>query len=488
MNQSTKIAIVIEQGFGARVLLQTKLLYYLLSQNLDVYILTSGPKSIKRYLSEHNLNHIPVHTLETCKYDKRNQNTFVRLFKFIRLYSLNTQTMKDNFKLQISDTKLSTNLNTKIFMFLVRILVNLSRIDIRIIKLFTYIENKIATVNGNQTFFSQYKPDVIITTSIGNFDHDDHILREAKSYSVQTITYILGWDNTSTRGHGVNLSDHIIAWSPIMKQELVDIHGIDKQRITVGGVSHYDAYKDPTYSLWSKQFLYSKYDIPDHKKLILFGTKSPSSYKSNPEIVQKICHWLNTDPELEDYILICRLHPIYFRDNRGKAGTHFGEDWNQISEEAGANHLIIDYPEIIDGDLNYFMPSTEITKLGSLLMHSKISINMFSTLNLEASIFDVPCINVAFQNDNIHITGFKQARYNIKVDQNKTHTQRLINTHATSVANNFNELLNELKNQIHNPTSKQSQREKLIKQECHDNLGAAGMTVARLITKLIQNK
>ena len=47
-------------------------------------------------------------------------------------------------------------------------------------------------------------------------------------------------------------------------------------------------------------------------------------------------------------------------------------------------------------DIN-LMSDKEIVKLGSILRHSKIVVNMFSTLNIESSIFNVPTINVNFQ-------------------------------------------------------------------------------------------
>ena len=480
-NKKTKIALVIEQGFGARVLLQTNILKNLLLDEFDICVLTSGYQSIRDYLDKSGLSSIPVYLMNTDKYHKRNQKLLVRLCKFTRLYCLNTQTMKDSFDLQIKDSKISGNRNHKIFIKLVQVLVTVCRLHIKLAKLLIICENKLATVKSNTEFFINHEPDILITTSLGNFDHDDYILREAKCNKIKTITYILGWDNTSTRGHGIGLSDQIITWSEIMRNELIDIHGLNPSQIEIGGVSHYDAYDAKADNLWSKKTLYNALNIPQDKELIIFGTKSPSSYLSNQSIVRSICHWIATDTKLQNHILVCRLHPIYFRDNRNKSGSHFGEDWNKLVEEIGSDKLIIDYPEILDGDLNYFMPANEIYKLGSLLKHSKLSINMFSTLNLEASIFDIPSINVAFQDKNPEILGFKQSRYNIKVDHNKTHTQRLINTNATSVTSDYDELLSSIKEELSNPDDKSIYRKQLVQQECHTNIGDGGQLVSEII-------
>ena len=201
------------------------------------------------------------------------------------------------------------------------------------------------------------------------------------------------------------------------------------------------------------------------------------------DIASTISNWIATDPKLHDNVLVCRLHPIYFVNNRNKTGLHFDEDWDSLQKQLTSNILTIDYPEIIDGDLNYFMTDNEIPKLGSLLKHSDITINMFSTLNLEASIFDKPTINIAFDKPTPEINGYKQNRFNIKVDEMQTHNQRVINSGATTVVHSYSELHSSILSTLENPYSKSAARKTLVENECSNNLGESSDTIA---TKIIE--
>lgn len=477
-----RIALLIEQGFGARILLQTDILETLINSNLNPIILTSGPEAIGNYLKDTKFSKIPIHHLNIEKNKTLKLNTLIRLLSFIRLFSLKTRTVKDLFKMELSDSKASRNINNKLFMILVRFFVYISKINYRLIFLFIRIENRIALRNSNELFFSKYKPDVLLTTSIGTFDNDANLIREAKSRGVKVISYILSWDNSTVRGFGINLTDDIITWSDTMKKELTTLHHLPENKIHVGGVPHYDTYARPD-ALWSKHELFHNMKIPVTKNVILLGTKSPNAYKSNMQVAEIICDLISSEESLKDYILVVRLHPLYFRSS-GNGSNLISEDWNSLVEKFGSEVINMDYPQIIGNDLRYFMPQEEIAKLGSLLKHSKVVVNMFSTLNIESSIFDIPTINVCFQDDSMKSNDYKQARFNIVADSIQTHNQRVIQYDATVIAYEKHQLLELLKASLSHPEQKKQGRAKLVNSECGENLGESGVYIGKLISKL----
>ena len=165
------------------------------------------------------------------------------------------------------------------------------------------LENRISTVQANRSFFEKFKPTIVLTTSIGTFDHDAYVLRESTQRNIKTISYILSWDNTTVRGYGTNRSSHIITWSEIMKSELIHLHNKNPNMIQVGGVPHYDNYYHPK-MLWSKEELYSNLGLPLDKDIIVLGTKSPNTYKSNPYIAKLICESITHNPQLKNAILL----------------------------------------------------------------------------------------------------------------------------------------------------------------------------------------
>ena len=266
-SNENRIALLIEQGFGARIIIQTNLLKTLVENQLEPVILTTGPESIKAYLANTPFKNIPIYQLATDAYDQNSNKLFVRILRLVRLFSLKTQTVSDLFHMEIQDAKRHKNINNKIVNFIVRILVLIAQLHPSITSFLIAIENKIALVHSNQIFFETFNPKLLLTTSIGTFDHDAYVLREAVSRKIKTISYILSWDNTTVRGFGTNLTTHIITWSEIMKSELVQLHYQKPTLIHVGGVPHYDTYKD-TNKIWTSSELQSKQGLPSNKNII----------------------------------------------------------------------------------------------------------------------------------------------------------------------------------------------------------------------------
>lgn len=480
--KENRIALLIEQGFGARVIIQTDILKTLVENGLKPVILTSGPNSIKTYLNTTPFRDTPVHKLETEQYDHNSNQTIIRILRMVRLFSLKTRTVSDLFKMEIKDSKNHQNINNKIVTSIVRILVFVAKLHPAIIHTFILLENKLSLVKSNRVFFETYKPDVLLTTSLGTFDHDAYVLREATNRNIKTISYILSWDNTTVRGFGTDLTSHIITWSEIMKSELITFHHKKPDMIHVGGVPHYDSYNEPS-KLWTREELDSHLDIPAKKDIILLGTKSPNTYQSNPYIAKLICETIKSNSELNNYILLVRLHPIYFRTPGQKLSTEHNQ-WNALLQQYGTELILIDYPEIIGTDLRYFMPEKEIIKLGSILKHSKVVVNMFSTLNIESSIFNTPTINVCFQDNNFKSNSYKVARFDIDADERQTHNQRVLKNDATMVAYDSHQLQKYLCDSVNNPNLKQTGRSKLAQTECGDNFGNAGVHIGRKIVEL----
>mgnify|MGYP001396419404 CR=1 FL=1 len=479
-----RIALLIEQGFGARVIIQTGILKTLVDNNLDPVILTSGPNSIKTYLKTTPFHCIPVHKLETSPYNHNSNKTIIRILRMVRLFSLKTRTVSDLLEMEIKDSKNHPNINNKIVTSIVRVLVLVAKLHPVIIHTLVLLENKLSLVKANQSFFETFKPDALLTTSLGTFDHDAYVLREASNRNIKTISYILSWDNTTVRGFGTNLTSHIITWSDIMKTELITLHHKKPEMIYVGGVPHYDSYNEPS-KLWTRKELDSNLNIPTKKNIILLGTKSPNTYQSNPYIANLICEIIKKRSELDNYMLLVRLHPIYYRAGTDKLDSEEAE-WQRLLEYYGPEIILLDRPEIIGDDLRYFMSDKEITKLGSILRHSAIVVNMFSTLNIESSIFDTPTINVNFQDPTTSVQGYKQARFDIAADARQTHNLRVTEYQATVVANEPADLEKLLIKSIHNPQDNSIGRKKLVESECSAHLGNAAKHIGELMSKLVK--
>lgn len=476
------IAIAIQQGFSARVLLQTEVLDTLLEAGARVVVLTSDAATVEKYLNGRGLSNIVVEQLDAAAYSKRQRGAIKYLLRQSRIYGTRTRTVDDMFEMQWKDT---WRMRAAVGLFLLAVtwlLTRLMRASGPLMRAVVALENRLDTPRAHEAFFRKYRPDAVVVTSLGTFAYDNYVIREAHRNGAPVISYVLSWDNTSVNGLGVNLCDKVIVWSEVMKQELVELHRLPPETIAVDGVPHYDSYVNGKVELKSKEWLGEEFGFDPGKRLIMFAPRSPNTSLDNVDVAGVICDAIHDGRLPGDCHLLVRLHPIYYRRHEGRF-LFAGEliEWDQLLERYGTDCLSIDRPAMIDGDLNLFMPDEEIPKLGSLLKHSEVVVNPFSTLNLESSIFDTPTVNVAFNIGRKRPTGPKVARYNIHYDEVQTHNQRVVNSGGTSVAHSIDEMIDQINRYLENASLHAEGRKRMVANECGVNLGRAGRAVGQTI-------
>ena len=476
------IAIAIQQGFSARTLLQTEVLDTLLEAGVDVVVLTSDPVAIRGYLDGRGLSHVAVEQLDTRGYAKRGHGLRRYLFRQLRAYGTRTRTVDDHFEMELKDAWRGRRPGGLAALLLVWLVTRLMRWSPAFMKWVVALENRWDSPRVHDEFFETYRPDALVLTSLGTFDYDHYVIREAHRHGVLVITYVQSWDNTSVQGLGVNLTDQVIVWSQVMRNELVKLHRLPSEKVAVEGVPHFDFYVNGKVELETRDWLGKEFGFDPGKRIIMFAPRSPNTCLDNVDVARIICEAIRDGRLAGDCHLIARLHPIYYRRQDGR--YLFADElveWDRLLETYGTNCLSIDRPAMIDGDLNLLMPDSEIPKLATLLRHSEVLVNQFSTLNLEASINDTPTVNVAFNIGRKRPTGFKVARYNIHYDEVQTHNQRVVDSGGTSVAHSADELIERINRYLEDASLDAEGRQRMVAGECGVNLGRAGRAVGQTI-------
>jgi len=479
------IVLVVQQGFGARVLLQTEVLPTLIKAGARVVVLSSDKSTTKRYLCARGID-IEVEEIASAEYQLQASAPIARALQLCRSYGLRSQTVDDHFKMQWKDALRLQSVRGMMFLGIVWVITRLMRRSRFVMKVVVGLENTLDCPRVHDSFFRKYRPDVLVVTSLGTFDEDRYLMREAKRNDCRVISYVLSWDNTTVRGLGIGLSDKVIVWSNVMKDELIRLHKISAEKITVCGVPHYDYYINEAVKIPTKEKLLKLFNLIPGQRLLLLATKSPNTFLYNPDIALEICHAIKDGRLPRDCHLIARLHPIYFRrSGAANKAPPFLDEWESVERQYGQDCLTIDYPSMIPGGLKMFMQDSEIPKLASLLKHSEVVINMFSTLNIEASIFDTPAINVAFDFEHKSPPGDKIARFNIHYDEVQTHNQRIVKSGGVSMARSTEDMIQQISNYLDNPNSEADGRRRIVESECGVNLGKAGKALAGEILQTI---
>lgn len=481
----SRIVLVVQQGFGARILLQTDILPALLNNNAEVCVLTSDSGTIEAYLKGRGLDAVRVIQMNMDVYAAKANRFVSKFFRRLRWFATPTRTSRDNFVMEWKDALSAGKILEVIVLGVTYVLKEMMCASSGFARVMIGLENMVDAPDGHTEFFEKEKPDVVVTTSIGCFDHDAYIMREARKHGCKVASYVLSWDNTSVRGLGVNLSDVIMVWSDVMKRELVDYHGLPGDAIKVIGVPHYDFYHRMKKES-DKGHLRSELGLPDGKRVIFLATKSPHAFLCNTDIARVICENIEKGGLPEDCYLVVRLHPLYYKQKAGSDTAVEVErpEWEDLEKRFGASCLHLDYPRIIESGIGFFMPDPEIEKLASYLMCSNLVVNMFSTLNIEAGIFDVPTVNVAYEYDHKKPRGYKKERFNMRYDEVQTHNQRIVHSGGTEIARSEEELLVSVRRNLEDPGKYAEGRRRIVETECGGNPGRSGEDIAMAILEM----
>jgi len=476
MKRKKNIYFVVDQGFSARYLLRSEIFDVLRRSGHRLIILT--PNSNEPYFQkEFATENVLLHRYETEKYSnylKRSAVQRILRAAFLFVYENYNEVNHPRFWYPQYLSTLTTGsfkkkLLGKIFDACVKLLrkFNLLR------KFVQYIETLFSPRYHNKVF-ETYTPDLLITTSLGNLSYDHFIMREARQHGAKLLSMILSWDNPTTKGFYRTSPDYIIAWTETMKQELIRFHGIAPEKIFVGGVVQYDPYFSSN-DLMSKAELYDHFGLSVDRKLIFFCLMSPTQFPWNPKLISLLGELIQQNAFSTPCQVLVRLHPIYFRVENG--GLIFQKDIDELQEiKKRYPNVHYDIPEILSQKMSYDMPFFEAVKLGSTLRYSDILLCFFSSMMIEASIFDTPVLNVALVEKN---------EIPIQVIMKHNHIRRILRTGGVKTAFTRQELICYINQYLADPQLDAEGRGKITEQETGPYPGRAGKIIGQKLIEIL---
>jgi len=228
----------------------------------------------------------------------------------------------------------------------------------------------------------KYKPDLIFSTSAGG---DISVIKGARRLGVRSIDMPKSWDTLPKYLFNVK-ADHMIVWSDFMKEQSVRAQGYRPEEVIVTGVPQFDFYKDERRFI-SREIFCKKLGLDPTKKIILYGSTGGNCCDEMAYI--KLLRRYMADGILKNVQVLIRPHigylgdadrfseaehyPGFALDRSGQQGTTFQDRWDTSEEHV--NHLV-----------NSFR-------------HAALSINIASTLSLDALAAGIPVININFDVD-----------------------------------------------------------------------------------------
>ena len=235
--------------------------------------------------------------------------------------------------------------------------------------------------------FDRYQPALLVTSSPGLIFAEVPLLRTAVQRRVRTIAVEPSWDNFTNKLIPVRRVDRIVVWNDIMKRQAVELHGYASDHVQVGGPPHWDRYFRPAPAV-SREAFFARIGADPGRRLITVTTTGKGLYAHFDRVIRVLMAAIDGGQWGPAQLLV-RVHP---RD-----------DLDGYAEFRGRPNLIVEKPfrsTVKSGDgLEVEVTPESQQHLADTLRYSDVIVTAASTIAIEASIFDTPIVDVAFDGE-----------------------------------------------------------------------------------------
>jgi hypothetical protein len=228
-------------------------------------------------------------------------------------------------------------------------------------------------------YFDTYKPDVVFGASLLT-EADCLLIKYAQRKGIPAVGMTTSWDNFTSKGYSRVHPDVLLVQNASMLEEAVQLNNYASERIRVVGFPQWDHYLDATWHMSKEEFA-QQFDLdPTKRWIVYFGGGLLAGLLQLPEPGDHVV-MINRAierGEIQAACTIIRPHPAMGDNLRQEARKSpvltFGKGQKLLAEDSKF--------------------------LLNLVRLSDVTLNLGSTMSLEAAIFDRPIILIGF-------TGYK---------------------------------------------------------------------------------
>lgn len=290
----------------------------------------------------------------------------------------------------------------------------------------------------------------------------------AAEVDLPVVTAITSWDNPTTKKFPICDYAGYLAWSPQMRQELVDHIGVaDESRIRVIGAPQFDFYFNPAYHQSREEFC-RQYGLDPQRKIVVYSTVTPGLMPDNPDVVRHVHdYWKNQLPGNPQ--LLVRLHP---KDRM--------ERYEALRDDPDRSDIVwtlAGNPRIAAKD-QWCPDHDDMVRAVNTVRHGDVNIHAgYSTMMLDFAALDKPVIIVGYNSQGCT----KQSR----TWESYEHLQPVLRSGAVRVAYAPDETEQLLRRALEQPELDSAARRELIEFELGTIDGGAGRRAAEAVIEMV---
>jgi len=315
--------------------------------------------------------------------------------------------------------------------------------------------------------FARHQPTVVAVATPGLIFAEIPLLRAARRRRVPTMAVDLSWDNLTNKLLPIRKVDKLVVWNSTMRREAHELHGYELDAIDVAGPPQFDRYFSGESRTTREEFC-RRVGLNPARRILALTTIPAEAYPRHDIVIDRLLNAITTAAISPACDLLVRLHP---RD-----------DIRKYERYAGTPHLAVEKPfraSARSGDGHSVDVTAENTRhLADTMYHSDVVLNVASTIAIEASIFDTPVVNIAFDQDDADVRPFLASplRY-----YSYTHYQQIVNAGAVRVARSPTEMIDLVNAYLADPSLDAAGRRRVVTERCEFTDGRSADRVGRVM-------
>jgi hypothetical protein len=293
---------------------------------------------------------------------------------------------------------------------------------------------------------------------------EESLVRSAMAADVACIYMVLSWDHLSSKVLLHRTFARILVWNRHTRDELLATYPTyGPAQIQVVGIPQYDAFRDPprhTYESWCAQ-----YGLDPRRRTILFSTMPQIRHDQQHIIIEDLLKAIVKGQEVPaDYQVLIKCHPF--------------DNFDGYSALLGRYPVALRRTQLAPGqEFDEWLPSpSEVEESRDCLYFCAININIFSTVTIEASLFDKPVIHIAY--DPLPIA---PGRIPCREYYNWEHFRHIVEKDASILVHGAEELFAAVRHYSANPSLKGAGRKRVVETYIGDTLGGGATGVAAAV-------
>jgi hypothetical protein len=319
--------------------------------------------------------------------------------------------------------------------------------------------------------FERYAPDLVVSMKAGLRLSEVPVLRQARRAGVPTAVIGLSWDNLTTKILPVRRVNRLIVWNEWMKRDAVSVQGFAEEQVRVSGVPHFDLYRDSS-GRTSREAFFRRVGLDPAGGLILLATSSNQVSREcrMEELVEILYGAARAGAFGAPAEILVRLHP---RDDPAAYQAFRG--WPGLVVEKPFHAWTM------GGRDEVSITREDFLHLADTLYHSDVLVNIFSTVMIEACVFDKPVVNVAFDGRSVQNYYVSARRF-----ENYTHIRRFLSGGGVRVARTQAELVELVRFAFAHPEADREGRRRVVAENCYRVDGRSGERQARFLLECLE--